>query len=67
MNIKILKEELEHKGITQKELAMKCGINPSTISRIFSGNRDCTVEIAKRIAGELNLSHARATKIFLEA
>lgn len=66
MNITLLTEELEHRGITKEELARKCSTDTKTIHGIFSGNRRCTVELAKKIVNELNMDHTRATEIFLK-
>lgn len=66
MNINLLKEELERKGMNQLDLATKCGLTPSTISRIFNGQRGCSVETAKKIAAGLKLSPTKAASIFFE-
>lgn len=67
MNIKLLAEELEHRGITKEELARECGITPNVINGIFLGNRTCTIENAKRIADKLSMSSSRAVEVFLKA
>lgn len=66
MNINLLKEELERRGMNQLDLATKCGLTPSTISRIFNGQRGCSVETAKKIAAGLKLSPTKAASIFFE-
>lgn len=66
MNINLLKEELERKGMNQLDLATKCGLSPSVISRLFNGQRGCSVETAKKIAAGLKLSPTKAASIFFE-
>lgn len=67
MDIKLLSEELEHRGLTKEELARKCGITNNAINEIFSGNRRCTVENAKKIANALNLNCTKAIEVFFKA
>lgn len=64
MNIELLKEELKRKGLKQQDLAKLANTTPATISRIFNGQRNCTVEMAKKIASGLKLSSTKATSIF---
>lgn len=67
MNINLLKEELERRGMNQLDLATKCGLTPSTISRMFTGQqRGCSIETAKKIAAGLKLSPTKAASIFFE-
>lgn len=66
MNINLLKEELERRGMNQLDLATKCGLTPSTISRIFNGQRGCSVETAKKIVDGLKLKPKPAMSIFFE-
>lgn len=44
-----LNAELSRRGMTQKELASKIGINPSTLSKKMNGIQDFTLPEAKRI------------------
>lgn len=67
MNIKLLSEELKLRGLTTEELARECGITANAINGIFSGNRRCTVENAKKIANALNLNCTKAIEVFFKA
>ena len=42
----------ESKGINRNQVAVRSGVSPSVVGRIFSGERTCTVEtFAKLVAG----------------
>lgn len=49
-----VKLELIKQNITQKELATKIGISPEYLSKIISGKHTCNVNIAIKIAKNLN-------------
>lgn len=52
--IEQIKELMKGKGMTQKELAQRCGISESQISQYLNGNTDMSVSKAERIAEELD-------------
>ena len=39
LNLEFLKELIEKKGWSERQLAMKAGLSPATISRIITGKR----------------------------
>lgn len=49
----ILKEELEARGIKQKDFALLLGMKPSNLNAIISGKRNITKSIAQKIAEQL--------------
>jgi transcriptional regulator with XRE-family HTH domain len=49
-----IKEVLKEKGMTAKELAVKMGVTPPSISVAINGNM--TIETLKRIADALEVS-----------
>ena len=49
----ILKEELEARGIKQKDFAQSIGMIPSNLNAIINGKRNITERIAERIAEQL--------------
>ena len=66
MKIDLLKVEMEKRKMNAATLADKSGLARSTISRILSGQRGCTVAIAKQISDALNLKPRTAMEIFFE-
>lgn len=66
MNRDALKAEMDRKGLTADQLAVKTGMDRSTIYRILNGERQCTVESARKIVTALNLSAKSAKFIFFE-
>jgi len=54
--IKRLQDEIDKKGITQRELAKLTGVTEVTISRYLSGERKPRIEIIAKIAEVLNVS-----------
>ena len=51
----ILKEELRERGIKQRELAQRTGLQPSHLSEIIRGKRDVTKRIADKLETELGI------------
>ena len=39
LNLEFLKELIEKNGLSERQLAMKSGLSPATISRIITGKR----------------------------
>ena len=52
----ILKEELQVREMTQKDLADKMKMSPNTVSEIIRGKRDITVYSAIRLEAALGIS-----------
>ena len=66
MNRKLLKSEMEKKNITISTLADMAKINKSTLSRMLSGETECNVATASKIASALKLSNKAAYQIFFD-
>lgn len=45
-----LKEILDEKDISQKELAIRCGVSPKHVSTIVNGTKDISVSFAKKLS-----------------
>lgn len=65
MNRERLKAEMEKRELNGEKLAELSKTSPATISRILSGQRGCTVEVARKIAQAMKLSNKTAYEIFL--
>jgi transcriptional regulator with XRE-family HTH domain len=50
-----LKRLREARGLTQRELARRAGLNPATIGRLEDGNGDLTAPTAERLARALRV------------
>lgn len=50
-----LRNALQQKGLTQRELAQKTGVHEVTISRILKGKHDPTLEICEMLARGMKL------------
>lgn len=66
MNIKALEKEMKLRGLSINELSKISGIDKSTISRILSNERNCSINTAQQLAKSMNLSARKAAKIFFE-
>lgn len=64
MNREKLKSEMEKRGLNGEKLAELSKISPATISRILSGERGCTIDVARKIAKAMKLSNKTAYEIF---
>lgn len=64
MNRELLKTEMERRKLTVTELSEMARINKSTLSRVLSGETDCTVSTAGKIANALKLSNKKTYQIF---
>lgn len=64
MNRTLLKEVMEKKNVTITTLSETARINKSTLSRILSGETECNVSTASKIASALKLSNKTAFQIF---
>ena len=51
-----IREKREHLGISQKELAERCGIAQSTLCDIEQGRSKPSLPVAVKIARELNVN-----------
>lgn len=52
MNLKEIRTE---KGLTQEELATKCGVQRTTVTMIETGENKPSVELAKKLASVLDI------------
>lgn len=55
MELLRIKELLKEKGITSKDLAVKLGVTPATVSNINNGNHFPKPELLEKIAEELDV------------
>ncbi|MBR5163919.1 MAG: helix-turn-helix transcriptional regulator [Schwartzia sp.] len=54
--IRAIVEARQSKHITQKELAMRTGINQADISKLENGNRNPSLNMLKKLAAGLDMS-----------
>ena len=54
--IRAIVEARQSKNITQKELAMRTGINQADISKLENGNRNPSLNMLKKLATGLDMS-----------
>ena len=52
----VLKDEIEYRGITQRELAEKTGMQPSAVNEILNGRRSLTEKTALLFEAALGIS-----------
>lgn len=52
---KLIKEEIEFRNISQKELSKLTGIAPNVISEVLKGKRNCTPQFALKLEEALKL------------
>lgn len=52
----VLAEEIEHRGLTKKEVADKMGISATVLSEIMSGKRNITTATAIKIEQVLGIN-----------
>ena len=64
MNRQLLKEEMDKRGLNITRLAEVSGVDKSLISRILSGDRDCNVLTAQKLAKGMKLSNTKTVLIF---
>jgi transcriptional regulator with XRE-family HTH domain len=50
-----LREIADSRGINRNQVAIRSGVSPSMIGRIFSGERTCTIETFAKIAAGIGL------------
>lgn len=76
----MIKDEIEYRGITQKELAAEIGVPPSALNAVLNGKRAVTTEFALlleaalgidadiwlRIQSDYNKQVARSNPSFME-
>lgn len=53
---KRVKEELERKGMSQKELCQRVGINESAMSKYLNSTKPLRTDIVSKIARELDMN-----------
>lgn len=66
MNRELLKSEMEKRKVNVTTLSELAKINKSTLSRMLSGETECNVATAGKIATALKLSNKVAFQIFFE-
>ena len=52
----MLANELQHRGITQKEMAEKTGISPSEINKVIQEKKPVTPEFAYKVGKYLKIA-----------
>ena len=52
---KLLKEEIEYRGITQKQLAQQMGVSYSVLNEILNGKRPVSIEYALYLEAVLGI------------
>lgn len=55
MLVEFVKQYASHSGVSQRELAERCGMKQSSIARIFSHRFPPTLDTFLKIAGALSL------------
>lgn len=66
MNTSKLRELMWNKRITQKSLAELTEIDEGTLSRILSGQRNCSLSKAQKIAKVMKLNNKQIIEIFMK-
>lgn len=51
----IIKDEMEERGITQKQLAELLGVSPSRISEYMTGKAEPTLKVARQLHQKLDI------------
>ena len=51
-----LKDEIEYRGISQRELAAKIGVSYTQVNEILNGKRSVNIEFAMRIEAALGIN-----------
>ena len=51
----IIRDEMDERGITQKQLAELLGVSPSRISEYMTGKAEPTLKVARRLHKELDI------------
>ena len=52
---KLIKEEIEYRNISQRELSKLTGIAPNIISEVLKGKRNCTPQFALKLEEALKV------------
>ena len=64
LKVKELKEKLTRRNLTQNHFAMKIGISSGYISQLFSGTRNPSATLRKKMLKELKLDEGNFDEIF---
>lgn len=56
MDLNLFDERLKGLGISQAKLAQRIDLNPATISRVYRGHVEPTLEVARRISAALGVT-----------
>lgn len=64
MNIELLKEEINNRSLSISELSKISNVDKSTISRLLSEERKCSISTAQALVNALDISSEKAGAIF---
>ena len=64
VNVELLKDEMDKKSLSISELSRISGVDKSTISRLLSEERQCSVSTAQALVMAMKIPSTRAGKIF---
>lgn len=58
MNVKTLKKAMKEQGWNSKDVAVKCGLDRTTVFRLQKGEREPSLRVFKKLCEGLNISPA---------
>ena len=58
MNVKTLKKVMKEQGLNSKSVAVKCGLDRTTVFRLQKGEREPSLRVFKKLCTGLNISPA---------
>lgn len=56
MNVKTLKKAMKEQGLSSKGVAVKCGLDRTTVFRLQNGEREPSLRVFKKLCKGLNIS-----------
>lgn len=56
MNVKTLKKAMKEQGLNSKGVAVKCGLDRTTVFRLQKGEREPSLRVFKKLCKDLNIS-----------
>jgi len=58
MNVDVLKKAMKEQGLNSKGVAVKCGLDRTTVFRLQKGEREPSLRVFKKLCKGLNISPA---------
>lgn len=58
MNVKVLKKAMKEQGLNSNGVAVKCGLDRTTVFRLQKGEREPSLRVFKKLCTGLNISPA---------